>query len=69
MKGPHVEHWLNGEKVVKYKVLEAQDWKNRVAKSKFNAMPRYGLEKTGHIALQDHGFEVAFRNMRIKVLP
>ena len=46
-----------------------QDWKNRVAKSKFNAMPRYGLEKTGHIALQDHGFEVAFRNMKIKVLP
>jgi hypothetical protein len=31
-------------------------------------MPRYGLEKTGHIALQDHGDEVAFRNLKIKVL-
>jgi hypothetical protein len=41
------------------------DW--RLAK-KFNAMTRYGLEKTGVIALQDQGFEVAFRNMKIKVL-
>jgi hypothetical protein len=31
-------------------------------------MPRYGLEKSGYIALQDHGFEVAFRNMKIKGL-
>ena len=31
-------------------------------------VPRYGLEKTGHIALQDHGYEVAFRNLKIKVL-
>ena len=68
IKGAHVEHWLNGEKVVEYE-LWSQDWKDRVAKSKFNAMPRYGLEKTGHIALQDHGNEVAFRNMKIKVLP
>jgi hypothetical protein len=67
VKGPHVEHWLNGEKVVEYELWSA-DWKNRVAKSKFNAMPRYGLEKTGHIALQDHGSEVAFRNVKIKVL-
>jgi hypothetical protein len=67
VKGPHVEHWLNGEKVVEYE-LWSPDWKDRVAKSKFKAMPRYGLEKTGFIALQDHGFEVAFRNMKIKVL-
>ena len=54
-------------KVVDYELWSA-DWKARVAKSKFNAMPRYGLEKTGHIALQDHGDEVAFRNLKIKVL-
>ena len=54
-------------KVVDYELWSA-DWKDRVAKSKFNAMPRYGLEKTGHIALQDHGNEVAFRNVKIKVL-
>ena len=67
VRGPHVEHWLNGVKVVEYE-LWSDDWKARVAKSKFNTMPRYGLEKTGHIALQDHGDEVAFRNIKIKVL-
>lgn len=65
--GPHVEHWLNGVKAVEYELWSA-DWKDRVEKSKFKAMPRYGLEKTGHIALQDHGDEVAFRNLKIKVL-
>ena len=67
VNGPRVEHWLNGAKVVEYELWSA-DWKDRVSKSKFNAMPRYGLEKTGHIALQDHGDEVAFRALKIKVL-
>jgi hypothetical protein len=65
--GPHVEHWLNGAKVVEYGLWSA-DWKDRVSKSKFSTMPRYGLEKTGHIALQDHGSEVAFRNLKLKSL-
>jgi hypothetical protein len=65
--GPHVEHWLNGAKVVEYELWSA-DWKDRVSKSKFSTMPRYGLEKTGHIALQDHGSEVAFRNLKLKSL-
>jgi hypothetical protein len=65
--GPHVEHWLNGAKVVEYELWSA-DWKDRVSKSKFSTMPRYGLEKTGHIALQDHGSEVAFRNLKLKKL-
>jgi hypothetical protein len=67
VNGPHVEHWLNGVKVVEYELWSA-DWKDRVSKSKFNTMPRYGLEKTGHIALQDHGNEVAFRNLKLKNL-
>ena len=67
IKGPHVEHWLNGTKVVEYE-LWSPDWKASVEKSKFKTMPRYGMEKTGYIALQDHGSEVAFRNMKIKVL-
>jgi 3-keto-disaccharide hydrolase len=67
VNGPRVEHWLNGLKVVEYELWSA-DWKDRVQKSKFKAMPRYGLEKTGHIALQDHGDEVAFRALKIKVL-
>jgi hypothetical protein len=67
VNGPHVEHWLNGVKVVEYELWSA-DWKDRVSKSKFNTMRRYGLEKTGHIALQDHGNEVAFRNLKLKNL-
>jgi len=67
IKGPHVEHWLNGVKVVEYE-LWSDAWKAQVAKSKFHEMPRYGLEKTGYIALQDHEAEVAFRNIKIKVL-
>jgi Domain of Unknown Function (DUF1080) len=67
VNGPSVEHWLNGVKVVEYELWSA-DWKDRVQKSKFKAMPRYGLEKTGHIALQDHGDVVAFRALKIKVL-
>lgn len=64
----HVEHWLNGVKVVEYE-LGSADWEARVAASKFATMPRYGREPTGHIALQDHGDPVAFRDIRIRVLP
>lgn len=65
--GAHVEHWLNGKKIVEYEMW-SDDWKRRVAAGKFDAMPGYGLEKTGHIGLQDHGDPVWFRNIRIKTL-
>ena len=65
--GAHVEHWLNGEKVVEYE-LWSDAWKAQVAASKFNAMPAYAKAKKGHLALQDHGDEVAFRSLKIKVL-
>jgi hypothetical protein len=65
VNGSHVEHWLNGEKVVEYE-LWGDDWKRRVQASKFNAWPRYGMARGGHIALQDHGDWVAFRNIRIR---
>ena len=65
VNGSHVEHWLNGEKVVEYE-LWSDDWKRRVEASKFKAWPRYGLARSGHIALQDHGDWVAFRNIRIR---
>jgi hypothetical protein len=68
VKGAHVEHWLNGQKVVEYE-LWSPDWKARVANSKFAQWPTYGLAKQGHIALQDHGDWVAYRNIRIRVLP
>jgi Domain of Unknown Function (DUF1080) len=68
VNGAHVEHWLNGEKVVDYE-LWSDDWRTRVQNSKFRQMPRYGLARSGHIALQDHGDWVAFRNIKIRRLP
>ena len=67
VNGNHVEHWLNGKKVVDYD-LGSDDWKKRVAASKWKDFPGYGLAKSGHIDLQDHGNEVWFRNMMIKTL-
>jgi hypothetical protein len=66
--GTHVEHWLNGQKVLDYE-LGSPDWKQRVAASKFAAWPAYGTITRGHIDLQDHGNEVAYRNLMVKVLP
>jgi Domain of Unknown Function (DUF1080) len=67
VNGAHVEHWLNGEKVVEYE-LWSPEWKKLVAASKFKEWPEYGMAKKGHIAVQDHGDEVAFKNIKIKVL-
>jgi hypothetical protein len=67
VNGSRVEHWMNGVKVVEYE-LWSDDWKMRVAASKFKQWPDYGMAKTGHIVLQDHESEVAFRNLRIKAL-
>ena len=64
----HVEHWLNGEKMLEYE-LGSADWNERVKNSKFATMPHYGTARSGHIALQDHGNRVAFRNIRIRRLP
>ena len=68
VNGSHVEHWLNGVKVVDYE-LGSLDWEKRVGGAKFKEWPAYGRAKRGHIALQDHGDWVAFRNIKIKVLP
>lgn len=63
-RGARVEHWLNGTKVVEYE-LGSDDWESRVAGSKFARWPAYGAHHEGHIALQDHGDPVRFRNLRI----
>ena len=66
--GAHVEHWLNGTKLLEYE-LWTPEWKAKVAASKFAEWPGYGMARRGHIALQDHGDPVAFRNIRIRTRP
>jgi hypothetical protein len=68
VNGNHVEHWLNGVKVVEYE-LHSPEWNAKVAASKFSAWPGYGMSATGRIALQQHGAQVNYRNIRIRVLP
>jgi hypothetical protein len=60
-------HEINGVKYFDY-VLASEDFKARVAKSKFSKMPLFAKSDIGFIALQgDHG-QVSFRNIKIKSL-
>jgi len=68
VNGNHVEQWLNGFKMVEFE-LGSRDWDSKVAASKFKPHPRFGKNAQGHIGLQDHGNVVAFRNIKIRVLP
>jgi hypothetical protein len=69
VRGTHVEHWLNGRKVVDYE-LQSPDWTSRVAASKFAQYPHYGLAPTGLIGIQgDHPGALAIRRLRIRELP
>ena len=62
-----VQHWLNGHKVVETEMF-TDGWRAMIAKSKFKDMPGFGKAKKGHIALQDHGDRVWFRNIKIRPL-
>jgi len=68
VNGNKCEHWMNGHKIVEYEI-GTDDWKERVKKSKFGSMPEFGIHPKGYICLQDHGNEVAFRNIKIRRLP
>jgi hypothetical protein len=63
----HVEHWLNGEKIVEY-VIGSDDWNERIANSKFADWEHFAKYREGHIGLQDHTDRVWFRNIRIREL-
>jgi len=68
IQGNHVEHWLNGKKVLEYE-LGSDLVKAAVAKSKFRNSPGFGEKIKGHILLTDHHDECWFRNIRIRELP
>ena len=62
-----IQYFLNGVKTCDF-VRGSDDWKDRVARSKFRTMPRYATNARGHIGLQDHGDEVWFRDIRVRTI-
>ena len=67
VNGTHVQHFLNGTKVVDYHLWDA-DWKARKENGKWKDYPYYGMARKGNIGLQDHGGLAQFRNIKIKVI-
>lgn len=67
VKDNHVEHWLNGKKMVEYEYGSA-DWQQMVGKSKFANWEFAKAHAKGKIALQDHGDMVSFKSIKIKEL-
>lgn len=65
--GSKIEHWLNGVKMAETSYGD-DDWKQTIAGSKFKQWPMFGTFAKGHIALQDHGDQVWYRNIKIKPL-
>jgi hypothetical protein len=66
-RGNHGEHWLNGIKIVEFD-LGTPRMDSLLAKSKYRNIRNFAQRRTGHIVLQNHGSEVRFRNIRIRIL-
>ena len=64
----HVEHWLNGQKILEFEAW-TDDWYEKKNSGKWANAPEYGLAKKGVLCLQDHGYPASFRNIKIKELP
>jgi len=63
-KSNHIEHWLNGVKVLKMEV-GSEAWNEQQAKTKFKQADGFG-KGAGNLLLQDHGNQVWYKNIRIK---
>ncbi len=68
VRGPHVEHWLNGAKILEFERW-SPEWTRQRDSGKWKDAPDYGKAKTGRIAIQDHGSVFWFRNVKIRPLP
>lgn len=67
VQGNHVEHWLNGKKVVEYE-LGSEEVLAAVQKSKFKSVEGFGKKQNGHILLTYHNDAVSYRNIKIRRL-
>jgi hypothetical protein len=66
VKGNHVEHWLNGQKLLEYELL-SPDWEAKVKASKFSSWANYGRAKRGYISIQgDHDGVLTLRNIKVR---
>jgi len=66
-RGTRLQHWLNGVKIVDVDT-QSDEYKKAWKASKWTGMPNFGTRLRGHIALQDHGDEVWFRDIRVRSL-